>query len=184
MRQIAAILLLTILVFNWFGYRIVANYFQGKADQQLEARLDIEDYDVSQLIELKVPLNMPYQLNHTDFERVDGEIEIEGIHYKYVKRRVFNDSLVLLCLPNEQKMKIEGAKKSFFSLVNDLQPSSKKESGNNNTPTIKNILSEYFLVKNDWITPLFLSLSTIYFSKNSTAPRVRYKAVAEQPPNC
>ena len=103
----------------------MSNYFQVKADQQLEARLDVDDYDISQLIELKVPLNMPYQLNRTDFERVDGEIVIEGILYKYVKRRVFNDSLILLCLPNEQKMKIEGAKKNFFSLVNDLQTSSK-----------------------------------------------------------
>ena len=40
-----------------------------QSDQQLELRLDNNDYDESQLIEVRVALNMPYQNEQADFER-------------------------------------------------------------------------------------------------------------------
>ena len=88
MKKIASILLLGILLFNWCGYRWVINLVQQSADAKLEARLDRDDYDESQLIEIKVPVDMPYQSDWAGFERYDGEIEVNGIHYKYVKRKV------------------------------------------------------------------------------------------------
>jgi len=184
-RKIAAIVLLALLLFNWFGYRILMHHLQERADWHLEAKLDIEDYDVTQLIELKIPLNMPYQLNRTDFERIDGEVEIEGIHYKYVKRKVINDSLILLCLPHEQKMKIENAKDDFFKQVNDLQTDApKKVPGKNSTSTFTNILSDYLLLQNEWIAPHLSNQSTLYYSIYSHLLGSVYSDVAERPPNC
>src|SRR5439155_4988660 len=61
LRKIASILLICLLLFNWYGYRFVTNYLQKKADSQLEARLDVNDYDESQLIEIRIELNIPYQ---------------------------------------------------------------------------------------------------------------------------
>ena len=86
MKKLAAILLVALLFFNWYGYRLITDYMQQRSDAQLEARLDQNDYDESQLIELRVPLNLPYHNDWTEFERYDGEVEIEGVHYKYVKR--------------------------------------------------------------------------------------------------
>ena len=37
LKQIASILLLGLLFFNWYGYRIVSDYLQQKADTKLEA---------------------------------------------------------------------------------------------------------------------------------------------------
>ncbi|WEK36572.1 MAG: hypothetical protein P0Y53_03585 [Candidatus Pseudobacter hemicellulosilyticus] len=124
LKRIAAILLLFLLFFNWFGYRLLADLLQQQADAALEARLDKDDYDDQQLITLRVPLNMPYQNNWSEFERYDGEITIEGIHYKYVKRKIENGQMLLLCLPNESRMRQESARDDFFKLVNDLQHAS------------------------------------------------------------
>ena len=115
LRKIAAILLLVILLFNWIGYRLFADFLQHRADVRLEAKLDKNDYSEDQLIEIKVPLNLPYQLNWSQFERFDGEIDVDGIHYKYIKRKIYNDSLVLLCLPNQTKQNIEKAKDEYFN---------------------------------------------------------------------
>ena len=106
MRKIAAILLLVILLFNWVGYRLLTNVLQHRANIQLEAKLDKNDYKEDDLIEIRVPVNLPYQLNWTSFERFDGEIDVDGIHYKYVKRKIYNDSLILLCLPNQAKQNL------------------------------------------------------------------------------
>jgi len=144
LKKIASILLLGILLFNWCGYRWVINILQDSADTQLEARLDRNDYDESQLIEIKVPINMPYQTDWAGFERYDGEIEVNGIQYKYVKRKVQDGQLVLKCIPNHTKQRLENAKDDMFKLVNDLQQdrSAKKPGGSSAVP-VKNIMSDY-----------------------------------------
>jgi len=110
------------LLFNWVGYRLFSSYMENKANSTLEAQLDENNYDEAQLISIKVPAsNIPYFSNSDRFERVNGQIELGGVQYKYVKRRLFNDSLELMCIPNQTAMKIQVAKDEFFKLVNDLQ---------------------------------------------------------------
>ena len=96
-KQLAAILLIGILFFNWYGYQLLTAYWQQKAENTLVARLDRHDYDDDQLVSIKVPLTtLDYYNSSTSFERVDGQVDINGVHYNYVKRRIFKDSLELL----------------------------------------------------------------------------------------
>jgi hypothetical protein len=144
LKKIASILLLGMLLFNWCGYRWVINYLQKDADIQLEARLDKNDYDESQLIEIKVPINMPYQSDWAAFERYDGEIEVNGVHYKYVKRKVQDGQLVLKCIPNQTKQRLENVKDDLFKIVNDLQQdhAAKKPTAPNSI-LVKNVLGDF-----------------------------------------
>jgi hypothetical protein len=144
LKKIASILLLGILLFNWCGYRWVLNWMQQQADTRLEAKLDRNDYDESQLIEIKIPLNMPYITSQASFERCDGQVEVNGKHYNYVKRKIDNGMLVLKCIPNETTQRLQSARDNFFKLVNDLQqdhPSKKSSDGN--TSAAKNMGSDY-----------------------------------------
>lgn len=125
MTKPVAILLLLIHIFNVGGYRFVFDKLEKNASVQLIDKLDNEEYSDDQLIEMKVPLPMPYQTNWASFERYNGEIQIEGVHYNYVKRKVWNDTLILLCIPNHDKMELNSAKEQFFSLVNDLDQKGK-----------------------------------------------------------
>ena len=143
MRKLFAAIIICILLFNWFGYRLVTNYMQHKADIRLESKLDNNHYDESQLIEIKVPINLPYQTTWSSFERYDGEVEMNGILYKYVKRKLVNDTLVLLCIPNHQKMELRTASNDFFKNTNDLSQTNSKKSGNSNTGSFKKLMSDY-----------------------------------------
>ena len=144
MKKIASILLLALLLFNWCGYRWVINIVQQNADIKLEAKLDRNDYDEDQLIEIKVPVNMPYQTDWAAFERYDGEIEVNGIHYKYVKRKVQDGQLVLKCIPNQAKQHLESAKGDLFKMTNDLQQdNAAKKSGTPGVSLVKSVLSDY-----------------------------------------
>lgn len=183
MRKLAAILLLGVLLFNWIGYRLVTDLLQHNADIQLEARLDQHDYDDSQLIELKVTLDLPYQTNWTDFERVNGEIEINGIHYKYVKRKVQNGQLVLMCLPHESKMRLQTARDDFFKLVNDLQnPSQNKKSDNSNTASFNSISAEYYAEKNEWSLAALLYQAPHYADQKTALQPNCFISTPGQPP--
>lgn len=133
MKRFASILLLGILLFNWGGYRLFTGYLENRADSRLEASLDQNDYNESELISIKVAANLPYLANAENYERINGEITIKGIHYKYVKRRLYNDTVELLCIPNRAKIGVQNARDDFFRLANDLvtdNTSSKKSTGN------------------------------------------------------
>jgi hypothetical protein len=123
LKKIVSILLLGIMLFNLFGYRLLVTYMQARADSELDAQLDSESYDESALISVKVPVtHLSYYNLSTKYERVNGSIEIAGVTYQYVKRRLYNDSLEMLCIPNQTVNNLKAYKNEFFGTVNGLQP--------------------------------------------------------------
>lgn len=107
LRKIAAILLILVLFFNLGGYRIIIPFLQSQADRRLEALLDNNEYDESELVEIRVPMNLPYQQRFTSFERHYGEIEIDGRSYTYVKSRIDGDVVIFKCIANASKQELK-----------------------------------------------------------------------------
>lgn len=142
---------MSLLLFNWIGFRLITQYLEFSANQRLEARLDLNDYNESDLVEMRVSLNLPYQNEQTGFERVNGEIEINGEHYTYVKRRIENGQLVVMCIPNQGKTKIENSRDNYFKLINDLQQKGDaKKTEKSSSTAFKALFSEYNAETNNW----------------------------------
>jgi hypothetical protein len=143
-KRIAVILLLCLLLFNWVGYELYTAILQADADKTMVANLDRNYYSDADLISIKVPaVHLSSYVNSKDFERVDGQIEISGVQYNYVKRRIVEDSIELLCIPNRTATSIQTAKNEFFKLVNDLQhPGQSKKSDQHNS-SFKGFNAEY-----------------------------------------
>jgi hypothetical protein len=121
MRSIVTVLFLSILLFNWFGYRLVIGMLETQANSELEAQFYENRCDESRLISIKVPVRyLPYYTNSTEYQLVAGQIEMGGIQYKYVKRRIYHDSLEMLCIPNHAAMQLQTAENEFFKFSNDL----------------------------------------------------------------
>ena len=174
-------MLLLLLAFNWVGYRLLTGFMESKADYALETRIDNDDYDESSLIEIRVPLNAPYLSdNSTEFERYDGELELDGVHYKYVKRKVVNGELVLLCLPNKSKTELQNSREEFFKLVNDLNHTQTK--GKTNTSSFKSVTTEYKKENNMWSIP-GLAVTLIQYN-NAVRSDIKpgFNSAPEQPP--
>lgn len=119
MKQIAAISFLFIALFNLGGYRLLTGYLQNQANKELETKLDNRQYDRAELVLLKTPLKLPYY-SSSQFERVSGEISVKGVVYKYVERRVYNDTLELLCIKDAQRTGLQQAKEEFYKQSNGL----------------------------------------------------------------
>ena len=176
-------MLLGLLFFNWYGYRIVSDFLQERSDVQMEARLDNNDYNEAELIEIRIPINLPYHDDWKEFERYDGEAEINGIHYKYVKRKVEKGELVLMCLPNNERQLLQTARDNFFKLVNDLQqPDSGKKSDNGNSNSFKSLFSEYQQEKNNWTVALLATEATNFPVKELQLIPSYLSSSPEQPP--
>lgn len=120
MKKLFAITLLSIYLFNLTGYTLLFQYIEYRSDKKLLANIEDARFSEQNLMEIKVPLHLPYTTDWQDYERYDGEIEIGGIHYNYVKRKLSGDTLYLLCLPNADKMQIHMVKNEYTKAVNDL----------------------------------------------------------------
>ncbi len=116
------------LAFNLVGYKCLFAIKQAQASQQTAIAVNSMHYNDNELTVLKVPMSLPYFTNWTAFERYDGSIEIDGHHYEYVKRKIVNDTLILLCLPNAEKDKLASTKSSFEKLISGQSDTNGKRS--------------------------------------------------------
>lgn len=182
MKQAAAILLLGIFSFNIFGYRIVYQYMADKADMRLETALDKNAYANSQLISIKQATNLPYYQNNKEFKRMQGEVKMNGIIYRYVKCRVYNDSLEMLCIPNIAKMNIENSREEFSKIANEFQQDNTKKKGGPEHKQSKTFSVEFELVDKY----LLQSSSLLITSKfNGITPVLSFvvRPMPERPPS-
>lgn len=134
MRRITAISLILVQLYMMGGYRLLFDSLQRRADNRLSHRLDERRYRDEDLLEIRVPVNLPYHSNWTEFEPYDGEVDFEGIRYRYVKRKLHNDTLILLAIPHADKMQLLNARDAFFALVNDMR---QEEGDDRTTPPVK-----------------------------------------------
>jgi hypothetical protein len=144
-KKIAVIILLGILLFNWCGYQMITAWQELLATEHLQLNLDSHNYKESELISVKVPiLNLAYYNGSIQFERVDGETEINGVQYSFVKRRLFMDSVELLCIPNYTATHLKKAKTDLFKIANDLQRPGQDKKPDSHTR--KNLTGDFWVV--------------------------------------
>jgi hypothetical protein len=183
MKRFVAILLMGVLFFNWYGYQLLSNYWQDRAERRLEANFDQDNYDASALISFKIPItSLAYYNNSSGYERMDGQIEIGGVRYQYVKRRIYGDSLEVLCLPNLTSMKLRTASNDFFRQVNDLQQQTQGKK--NSTHPVNNNSKDYRpaatgVVVPDAFAKVVVRVTNLYAP--SRLPSI-YASIAENPP--
>jgi len=167
------------LLFNLGGYRFLIGALQTKADEKLEAAIDSRQYNESELVEIRVALNMPYQERYTEFERHYGQINLDGKVYNYVKRKIEGGVLVLKCIPNHsQQQLVETAHEITKSIAGqDQDNSSKKQTSS----LLKSAGSDYDdnLV---YFLPLFAFINKATFSASSDALHDVLITIPHQPP--
>ena len=140
LKRLAAILFIVVVLFNFYGYNLVIDYAQNQKDREFASLLDNNRYNENDLVYVKLPVNLPYYGNSKNYEKVSGSVEVNGVEYKYVKRRVYNDTIELACLPNTNKQTLQSARINYFNLSNDLQTN---HNGKKTSLTIKSVSLDF-----------------------------------------
>lgn len=176
LKRLAAILFLLILVFNLYGYRLMISYMSDASTARIEQKLDAAQYSDDELVSVKTKLNLPYYTNSNEFERAYGSINIAGKDYEYVKRRVHNDTLELLCLPNK-------AKTGLKSIGNDYAKASTDQSQEKkSTSVLKISLPDFFCAEQTIFSLSSSSLTTTTPAANTAFSFADYSLEQERPP--
>ena len=155
MKSLFATILLIVHLFNLAGYSFLFRYLNTAAASQLTKAIDRQEYPEDALLEVKMKLNLPYLTSMSDYERVDGEIEINGKHHKYVKRKITADTLYLLCLPDAERDRLRLAETQFASAANDFDPNEKSDKAAKSPvfTSFQSSISEYSLVAPETLSP-------------------------------
>ncbi len=158
---------MALLLFNIVGYRFVFSILEKNATVILDKKIEGNNFNEANLVEIKIPLNMPYY-SDKEYEAVTGEIEINGKHLQYVKRKVSGNALYLMCLANEYKTNLEASKLGIEKNNFDAE----KNKSNQKNPLqsiIKSVQTEY--LKSEFNTSIFdlakiqITLPKIFNSK-------------------
>ena len=150
-----------ILLFNLCGYLLFYAYLEERFRHQLLLRLDVNNYDETALICKKVPAEHHVYYHHSiRFERYSGKIEICGETYTYVKCRLYNDSIEIVCITKQRAIELQRTKNDFFKLVNDLKTSGKDKKSD--TYSCKTLFGDFFTKQE----PYQLKNPVYHFKKN------------------
>jgi hypothetical protein len=126
LKKIFSIFLLVVFLFNVGGYYLVFVALRFQANVELTKRLDADDYSREDLVELRLPVSLPYPLQENDFQRVDGKFEHNGQFYRLVKQKLENDVLIVICIKDKKEKQLDETMKDYSKLANDIPSSSKK----------------------------------------------------------
>ena len=117
------------------------------ASAELTEQITENRYDENQLISLKVPVtNLAYYNNSKEFEWVDGSIDIQGIRYKYVKRRIYNDTLEVMCIPDAASIRLGEINTAFFRFSNGLSHTGQDRRQGAHTRLLHPLSPDYYSV--------------------------------------
>jgi len=179
LKKIAAILLLSLMVFNLAGYRWLFSAIEKNATANLEQKISAGKYSDEQLVEIRIPLNMPYY-SDKDYEEVYGETDFNGEHYQYVKRKVSDNTLYLLCLPNKEKTSLIKVKNEFTKAVNDVPGNN--EGSQQKSGFIKLLTAEFRVNETAFDINNYSISSLSFVSRNADAKDLFIPLTDAQPP--
>ena len=155
-------------------------YLIHQSDVQIVKQMYDNKFNSAKLLELKVPVNMPTIQDWTEYEHVEGQIQLNNAYYNYVRIKMTRDTMYLICLPNNAKDKLVKANVIMAKNMNDVPlskkgavPSSKKaESGYDHV---------YQVIKCDY-TPV-AKLVKVYDNMQSSNLTDPYIESPGKPPN-
>lgn len=170
------------MLFNLIGYKVFFSYLNNKAVTDMVQQLDKNTYAKTGLIEIKIPLHLPYTTNTNGFERYDGTIQLNGVYYNYVERKITDDSLILHCLPNRERDVYSDAENKYTASVNDLQCNTGNRKNTGASLLIKGMMFVYYQRPAQWQPDAFAASRLSYTSSAEQIPAHYFYGMPGKPP--
>lgn len=137
MKKVTTLLLLLLFLFNVVGYYGVYLGLRYQSGRALKATLDAGTYSNRDLLTVKIPFLLPYQMEEKGYQRIDGEFELEGEFYNLVQHKVEHDTLYVAYMKNHQHTSL------FKSLVEFVHVTSDAPVSKNAQKLVESLVKDY-----------------------------------------
>jgi hypothetical protein len=106
LKKAVSIALLFLFTFNLGGYYLLFRMLERQALTDISFRLDSEKIIDQELIEIKIPITLPYPVQEGVVEKRSGTFTHEGQSFSIAKQKYENDVLTVWCYRNIEVEKI------------------------------------------------------------------------------
>ncbi len=114
------------------GYQMLYQYFIYQSDKVMNEHIAKDQYNVNDLVQVKIPVSMPGISNETTYQSISGKIQFRNGCYNYVKLKLTTDTMFVMCIPNYEKTRLVSSNIICAKQLADL-PASKHD----NLPSLK-----------------------------------------------
>ncbi len=172
--------MMLVVLFNLGGYSLFFQYMINMSDSKIINQINNNHYHNSDLVEVKIPVNLPTLQDWTEFETVSGQVQFKNNKYNYAQIRMTRDTLYLLVIPNYERTKLVNANIIYAKQVNDI-PVNKKS---HNSLLKKSISeSEYHYIALNYKTTIPVNNTNSYRDYAFLNITKRSLGVPGQPPD-
>jgi len=120
MKKLVAILLLFIHLYNIGGQLAIYQCLVYQCDRVYDKEIGENHYNIDDLTEIRVPVNMPDVKGWHGYINVSGSIRFKNASYNYVKIKVTSTAIYLVCIPNYATTHIAGYNIIHASQIPDI----------------------------------------------------------------
>lgn len=100
LKKLIAITLLVSHLFSTGGYIAFYHYLKYRSDVFFNEQTAQNKYNKNDLVEIKIPIEMPNLSDWAAYENVSGTVQFEEASYNYVKMKMTRHAIYLMCVPN------------------------------------------------------------------------------------
>jgi hypothetical protein len=179
-KKLIAISLLLIQVFSLYGPIALYEYCLVQSDKLFNEQISQSRYKIDDLVEVKVPVQMPTIQDWKEYSYVSGQVQLKSGSYNYVKIKMTRDTIFLMCIPDYRTTKLINQNVIDARKIADI-PVNKKERvpfGKTSGMSIYN----YHTIQYRFLTP-FATLKKNVDNSHSDIVK-SYIATPGQPPEC
>lgn len=97
MRRLYSLFFLLLMLLSTFGYLHVLIVIEQQVSSRAVKRIAENENQISGNVVLRVPVSLPYPSYDNEFKTASGEIVVDGVLYRFVKQKMYRDTLYLVC---------------------------------------------------------------------------------------
>jgi len=106
LKKLIAIFFLSVLMFNIAGHLAFHQFIVYQTYKFFNKQIAKDMYNVSDLAEVAIPVNMPGIADQTSYEAISGQVKFDNASYNFVKMKVTQKAMYLMCVPNYESTQL------------------------------------------------------------------------------
>jgi hypothetical protein len=178
LKKLIAVLFLSMFLLNIGGGIVVHQYLVLRSDDFFNRQISHGLYNVHDLTEVKIPINMPGMADWGGYEKMLGEVRFAHTAYNYVAIKMTRNAIYLQCVPNYKTTRLSGQNIIHAESLPDIPVAPKQH-----VPYSKiSILSHFNLAINCFEFTAAGQNTPLVVKYPTNRQTCRYPDIPEQPP--
>jgi hypothetical protein len=109
MKRLFSFFFLVLILLNTIGYYEVLLFVEKQHYDEAIQKIKGNENEISGNLLLKIPLASRFNEDDNEYRKAQGEVTVEGELYHFVKQKLYQDTLYIMCLRDAKTSEVREA---------------------------------------------------------------------------